>query len=72
MLGATFQLFILSLQTPMYHTDENKSNDNLHVQNISGMETLAAPMYEENPNELYPLVNFVNNPIPFSSNHLSL
>ena len=48
MLGATFHLFVLPLQTPMYGTDENKSIGNLRMQNVTGNETLAAPMYEEN------------------------
>ena len=68
MLGAIFHLFVLSLQTPMYETDENKNNGNLRVQNVTGNETLAAPMYEENPTSLYPHVLIVNNPIPISSN----
>ena len=66
MLGATFHLFVLSLQTPMYETDENKNNENIRMQNVTGNETLAAPMYEENPTSLYPHVHFVNNPIPIS------
>ena len=49
MLGATFHLFVLSLQTPMYETDENKNNGNIRMQNVTGKETLAATMYEENP-----------------------
>ena len=49
MLGTTFHLFVLSLQTPMYETDENKNNGNIRMQNVTGKETLAAPMYEENP-----------------------
>ena len=36
MLGATFHLFFLSLQTPMYKTDENKNNGNLRMQNATG------------------------------------
>ena len=68
MLGATFHLFVLSLQTPMYETDENKNNGNIRMQNVTGNETLAAPMYEENPTSLYPHVHIVNNPIPISSN----
>ena len=67
MLRATFHLFVLSLQTPMYETDENK-NVNRRMQNVTGNETLAAPMYEENPTSLYPQVHIVNNPIPISSN----
>ena len=68
MLGATFHLFVLSLQTPMYETDENKNNGNNRMQNVIGNETLAAPMYEQNPTSLYPHVHIVNNPIPISSN----
>ena len=37
------------------------------MQNEKGIETLAAPMYEENPNQLYPQVHIVNNPMPISS-----
>ena len=68
MLGATFHLFVLSLQTPTYGTDENKNNGNIRIQNVTGNETLAAPMYEENPTSLYPHVHIVNNPIPIKSN----
>ena len=38
------------------------------MQNVTGNETLAAPMYEENPTSLYPHAQTVNNPIPISSN----
>ena len=38
------------------------------MQNVTGKETLAAPMYEENPTSLYPHVYIVNNPIRISSN----
>ena len=68
MLGATFHLFVLSLQTPMYETDKNKNNGNIRMQNVTGNETLAAPMYEENPTSLYLHEHIVNNPIPISSN----
>ena len=67
MQGATFHLSILSLQTPMCETDENRNNGNLLVQNAIGSETLAAPMYEDIPNQLYPPVNNVDNPMPISS-----
>ena len=67
MLRATFHLFVLSLQTPMYETDENNDNGNIRMQNFTGNETLAAPMHEENPTSLYPHVHIVNNPIPISS-----
>ena len=66
-LGATFHLFVLSLQTPMYETNENKNNGTIRMQNVTGNETLAAPIYEDNPTSLYPPVHFVNNPIPISS-----
>ena len=56
MLDATFHLFVHSLQTPLYETDENKNNGNLRLQNVTGNETLAAPMNEENPTSLYPHV----------------
>ena len=69
MLGATFILFVLSLQTPMYETHENKNNGNLRMQNVTSKETSAAPMYyEENPTSLYPHVHIVNNPFAISSN----
>ena len=68
MLGATVHLFVLSLQTPMYKTDENKNNGKIRMQNVTDNETLAAPMYKENPTSLYPHVHIVNNPIPISSN----
>ena len=64
MLGATFHLFVLSLQTPMYQTDENKNNGNLCMQNVTGNETLAAPKYKENPTSLYSHVHIVDNPTP--------
>ena len=38
------------------------------MQNVTGNETLAAPMYEENPTSLYTHVHIVNNPFPISSN----
>ena len=37
------------------------------MQNVTGKETLASPMYKENPTFLYPHVHIVNNPIPISS-----
>ena len=36
-------------------------------ENVTGNETLAAPMYEENPTSLYPHVHIVKIPIPISS-----
>ena len=68
MLGATFHLFVLSVQTPLYEADENKNNGNIPMQNFTGNETLAAPMYEESPTSLYFHVHIVNNPIPISLN----
>ena len=68
MLGATFHLSVLSLQTPMYETDENKNDGNLRMQNVTGNETLAAPRYEENPTSLYTQVHIMNKPFPSSSN----
>ena len=68
MLGETFHLFVLSLQTPMCATDANKKIGNLCMQNVIGNENLAAPMYEENPTSLYTQVQIVKNPIPISSN----
>ena len=38
------------------------------MQNVTGNETLAAPMYDEKPTSLDPHVHIVNNPIPISSN----
>ena len=38
------------------------------MQNVTGSETLAAPMYEENPTSMHPNVHIVNNPIPISTN----
>ena len=67
-LGATFHLFVLSLQTPLYETDENKNYGNLRTQNVTVNETLAAPMYEENPTSLYPHVHNVNHPVLINSN----
>ena len=52
----------------MYEIDENKNNGNIRMQNVTGNETLAAPMYEENPTSLYPHVHIVNIPMPISSN----
>ena len=37
------------------------------MQNEIGNETLAASVYEENPNQLYPRVHIVNNEMPISS-----
>ena len=68
MQGATFHLFVLSLQKPMYETDENKNNGNLCLQNVTGNESLAAAMYEKSPTSLYPHVHIVNNPMPICSN----
>ena len=68
MLGATLRLFVLSLQTPMYETDENKNICNLRMQNVRGNETSAAPMCDKNPTSLYQYVHIVNNPIPINSN----
>ena len=36
------------------------------MQNAIGNETLAAPMYDENPNQFYPQVHVVNNPMLIS------
>ena len=44
MLSAFFHLFILSLQTSMHDSDDNKTNVDLRVQNANGKETLAASM----------------------------
>ena len=38
----------------MYETDENKNIVKLRLQNTISNETLASPMHEENPNQLYP------------------
>ena len=68
MLGAAFHLFILSRQTPMYESDEIKNFGNLRMQNERINETLAAPMYEQNQNQLYLHAHSVNNPMLISSN----
>ena len=67
MLGAAFHLFALSVQIPMYETNENKNNGTLRMQNVTGNEALTAPIYEENPTPMYLHVYIVNNPIPISS-----
>ena len=67
MLGATFNLFVLSLQTPMYENEENKRISNGFSQNPAGNRPIAAPMYEENPTLLYPQVHLLNNPIAIGS-----
>ena len=64
---ATFHLFVLSLQIPMYENDENKNNGKLRVQKAIGYETLASPRYKGIPNQLYPQVHIVNKPMPISS-----
>ena len=68
MIGSTFHFFVFSLQTPMYETGEKKNIGNIRMQNVTGIETLAAPMHVENPTSLYPDVHIVNNSIPISSN----
>ena len=68
MLGAAFHLFALSVQIPMYETNGKKNNGNLRMLNVTGNETLTAPIYEENPTSTYLHVHIVNNPIPISSN----
>ena len=67
MLGATFHLFVLSLQTPMYENEENKRTSNGPPQNLAGNRPISAPMYEENPTLLYPQVHLMNNPIAIGS-----
>ena len=52
----------------MYETDENKNIGNLRMQNVTGKETLAAPMYGKNPTPFYPQLQIVNNLMPTSSN----
>ena len=52
--GAPFRSFVLSLQTPMYENGENKNNGNFRMQNVTGNETLAAPMYEKKSNFIVP------------------
>ena len=68
LISATFHLFILSLQSPMYDSIESKTDGNLCMQNAVDSEILAVLMYEENPYQLYPEVRIVNNPTPISSN----
>ena len=67
MLGATFILFILSLQTPMYETHEKTNNGNPRMQNAMGNETSAELMYGKNPNQLYPQLRFAKIPMPINS-----
>ena len=67
MLGATFHLFVLSLQTPMYENEENKRTSNGPPQNLAGNRPISAPMYEENSTLLYPQVHLMNNPIAIGS-----
>ena len=66
--GATFHLFVLSLQTPMYENEDNKRISNGSPQNLIGNRPISAPMYEENPTLLYPQVHLMNNPIAIGSN----
>ena len=54
MVDAAFQLFYLSLQTPLHETEENKNDGNFCIQNAIGKKTLAAYIYKENANRLYP------------------
>ena len=58
MLGSTFHSLFLSQQTLMYDSDEYKPNGNLSMQNAIGTETLAAPIYKENPNAIVPSGTF--------------
>ena len=71
MLGATFHLFVLSLQTPKYETDEKKNIGNLRMQDVTGNEALVAPRYVDNQTSLYPHIHIVNNPIPIGSTWLN-
>ena len=68
MSGATFHLFVLSLQTPMYENEENERTSNGPLQNLAGKRPISAPMYEENPTLLYPQVHLMNNSIAIGSN----
>ena len=61
--------FVCSLTTdPNVRNRRRQNIGNLRMQNVTGNETLAAPMYEEKSISLYPHVHIVNNPIPISSN----
>ena len=71
MLGATIHSFLLSLQTPLYVSDENKANGSLCVNITKGNETLGAPIYKENPNHFYPQVHKVDNPMPIVQIHMT-
>ena len=71
MLGATFHFSILSLQTPLYVSDEDKTNGSLRVNITKGNQTLGAPIKEENPNHFYPQVHNVDNPMPLVHIHLN-
>ena len=66
--GRYFHLFVLSLQTPMYENEENERTSNGPPQNLAGNRPISAPMYEENPTDLYPQVHLMNNPIAIGSN----
>ena len=52
----------------MYEFAEYKIIGKLRMQNAKGNEILAAPMYDENPNQMHPQVHIVNNPMPNVSN----
>ena len=66
LLCATFHLFVLSLQIPMFQTGEK--NGNIRIENVTGEETLTSPLYKIHPTPLYSHVHIVMNPIPISSN----
>ena len=68
MLGATFHLFVLSLQTPMFENEEDKRTSNGSPQNLAGNRPKSAPMYEENTTLLYPQIDLMNNPIAIGFN----
>ena len=59
MLSATFRLFIFSLQTPMYASEENRRCVKLPLENAIGNELSTTPMYEENPTPLNLQVHIV-------------
>ena len=46
---------------------KTKKNGNLRIQNAISNETLAAPIYEGNPNQLYSQGHIENNPMTVSS-----
>ena len=68
MLGTTFHLFLLSIQAPIYYTEENRNSVNPPSQKTKGSKPLYALIYKENPNHFYPQELIVKDPMPITSN----